>query len=272
MRAYVSVIIPCYRCADTIQRAVGSVIAQTLLPEEIILVDDCSGDAGETLLAMNRLVITSPDVNIVILQLDQNAGPGSARNAGWKKATQPYLAFLDADDIWHPNKLEIQYIWMAANPDAFLTGHRSATILPGDALPDALMNWTAQRINKHRLLFTNHFPTRTVMIKRDIAYRFLPGKRYAEDYLLWLTIVFNEHAAWVLNIPLAYAFKEEFGAGGLTGHLWKAHRGVWDTYQRLHTTGSISRALFILVSVYALLKFFRRWTISTLRRVVARHQ
>ena len=111
----VSVIIPCYRCADTIKRALGSVIAQTLPPEEIILIDDFSNDDGVTLTTLNYLRQMHQKTSIKIVLLDKNSGPGSARNAGWKEASQPYLAFLDADDSWHPKKLEIQYQWMVAH-------------------------------------------------------------------------------------------------------------------------------------------------------------
>jgi len=257
----VSVIIPCYRCAETIQRAVDSVIAQTFSPEEILLVDDFSNDEGVTLAALDQLRQAHQKTNIKIVLLDKNSGSGSARNAGWQESSQPYLAFLDADDSWHPKKLEIQYGWMAAHPDVMLSGHQSVKISEGVALPELPGSLVARRASKFRLLFSNCFPTRSVMLKREVPYRFIPEKRYAEDYLLWLTIVFSGQPAWFLNMPMAYSFKEDFGDGGLTGNLWRTQQGVLDTYYKLFSDGLISFFIFMLVSGFSFLKYFRRWSI-----------
>lgn len=262
--ASVSVIIPCYRCAETIRRAVDSVIAQTLPAHEIILIDDCSND-GKTLRELENLKKVHQTLTIKILSLNENSGPGSARNAGWDIATQPYLAFLDADDSWHPEKLEIQYRWMLEHPDVVLTGHPSTSILPGAALPLPSLRVKGKYIKCCSLLITNCFPTRSVMLKREIQYRFFPGKRYAEDYMLWLTIVFGGLPAFLLNIPMAYSYKEEFGGGGLTGNLWKVELGELDTYRRLNSAGAISTFVLVLISCFSFLKFLRRWIIVRLR-------
>jgi glycosyltransferase involved in cell wall biosynthesis len=267
VHAPVSVVIPCYRCVDTIQRAVDSVIAQTLPPEEIIVVDDFSNDEGETLTVLDHLQHAYQGTNIKILRLDKNCGPGSARNAGWNESSQPYLSFLDADDSWHPKKLEIQYKWMAAHPNVVLSGHPSVKLTTGEALPDLPDRLVGHRVNRRALLFSNCFPTRSVMLKREVSYRFIPEKRYAEDYLLWLTIVLNGQSAWLLNIPMAYSFKEEFGDGGLTGNLWGAQQGVLDTYQKLFSAGFISFLVFILVSSFSFLKYCRRWVIVKWRTI-----
>lgn len=262
--APVSVIIPCYRCAETIRRAVDSVIAQTLPAHEIILIDDCSND-GKTLRVLEDLRKVHQTLTIKILRLNKNSGPGSARNAGWDIATQPYLAFLDADDSWHPEKLEIQYRWMLEHPDVVLTGHPSTSILPGAALPLPPLRVKGKYINRFSLLITNCFPTRSVMLKREIQYRFVPGKRYAEDYILWLTIVFGGLPAFLLNVPMAYSYKEEFGGGGLTGNLWKAELGELDTYRRLNSAGAIPTFVLVSISCLSILKFLRRWVIVKFR-------
>jgi len=269
-KAPVSVIIPCYRCADTIRRALDSIMLQTLLPEEIILVDDFSNDQNETIAVLQSLRNLYYKANIKIVQLDKNSGPGSARNAGWKQASQPYLAFLDADDSWHPNKLEIQYQWMAEHPDAVLSGHQSLKISAQQILPTLPEHLAVAKINKYSLLFSNRFPTRSVMLKRDVPYRFVPEKRYAEDYLLWLTIVFNGQSAWFLNSAMTYSYKEDFGESGLTGDLWKTQLGVLDTYQQIYNSGLVSKSIFILVSGLSLCKYLRRLIITRARLLFKR--
>ncbi|MDP3332698.1 MAG: glycosyltransferase family 2 protein, partial [Methylococcaceae bacterium] len=163
--APVSVIIPCYRCADTIQRAVDSVVAQTLPVKEIFLVDDFSNDEMKTLNALNHLQHEYPASNIKILCLENNSGPGSARNAGWDASTQPYLAFLDADDSWHPKKIEIQYQWMAAHSNVVLSGHSSVSLTMGASMQDLPEKLVSHRVTRNDLLISNRFPTRSVMLK-----------------------------------------------------------------------------------------------------------
>ena len=270
MKVSVTVIIPCFRCFDTIKRAFNSVIAQTCLPEEIILIDDFSNDDGVTLAALDQLRQGHQKTGIKIVRLDKNSGPGSARNAGWKEALQPYLAFLDADDSWHPKKIEIQYQWMAANPNAVLSGHQSLKISAQKILPLLPNNFAVARVKKYSLLFSNRFPTRSVMLKREIPYRFVPEKRYAEDYLLWLTIVFNGQSVWFLNSAMTYSYKEDFGESGLTGDLWKTQLGVLDTYQQIYNSGFISMVVFILVSSLSFCKYLRRLIITRARLLFKR--
>ena len=88
--APVSVIIPCYRCADTIARAVASVARQSLRPETVILIDDLSDDG--TLDELYRLQQEYPAGWIVVLAKAGNDGPGAARNIGWESEHQSVAA------------------------------------------------------------------------------------------------------------------------------------------------------------------------------------
>ena len=215
MRAPVSVIIPCYRCAATIGRAVESAIKQTLPPEEILLVEDDSQDEGRTLATLYRLQAGLHDeVVIKVIPLPKNVGPGGARNAGWNEAQQPYLAFLDADDSWHPQKIEIQYTWMISHPDVALTGHRSVIVRPDEVPGDLPEQFNVRPVAGRSLLISNCFPTRSVMLRRNMTNRFDPAKRYAEDYLLWLQIVFAGQSAYLFDLPMAFSYKADFGGGG----------------------------------------------------------
>ncbi len=263
----ISVIIPCYRCADTIGRALSSVSQQTRSVNEVILVEDCSDDGGATLAELHTLQDLHKALAIQILALEKNVGPGAARNAGWALATGDYLAFLDADDSWHPAKIEIQTNWMQAHPDAVLCSGLSVHLLSGDR-PQALTRTPiARRVSGFNLLLRNCFPTRTVMLRRDIAFRFDPVKRSAEDYLLWLTIVLSGMPAYAMDLPLAYSYKAEYGAGGLTANLWKMEKGVMDTYRRICRDGYVSSLTSYALIAFSFLKFVRRWLRSTLSRV-----
>lgn len=255
--APVSAIVPCYRCADTIERAVTSVVSQTQRPYELILVDDASGD--DTLKMLQNLRDRFGTDWINVIPLPQNGGPSLARNKGWEMATQPYIAFLDADDAWHPCKIEIQHNWMKNHPNVALTGHDCIWIKSDEfSYTDLPREWKAWHISPRHLLLSNKLPTRSVMLRRDIPLRFELTKRYSEDYLLWLQIVLSGYDAWRLELPLAYLFKAPYGEGGLSSDLLKMERGELDTYHGLHKTNLINKWVYLFFSVISIIKFLRR--------------
>jgi glycosyltransferase involved in cell wall biosynthesis len=269
-RVPVSVVIPCYRCAATIERAVASVAAQSQLPERVILVEDCSGD--DTLARLYQLQSRYPAGWIEVIAKPRNGGPGETRNIGWEAAATPYVAFLDADDSWHPRKLELQYRLMADDPELALTGHRGRN-LDGDAPPaadgalPARPHEHARPVPPNRLLLFNEFITRSVMLRRDLPQRFEPHKKYCEDYLLWMQIVFAGHKASVLELPLAYAFKADSGDGGLSQHVWRMEKGELDAYRRIFRAQRIGPLVALPVYLFSLAKFARRYLFARLRRL-----
>lgn len=265
MHAPVSVVIPCYRCENTIHRAIESIARQTRIPLEVILVEDCSEDYGKTLSVLHDVKNKYLHLNIKIIQHEINLGPGNARNTGWNSATQPFLAFLDADDSWHPNKIELQHEWMIHNPEAILSGHESV-IRNNDYIVDRLpTNWDAKRTAFRTLLFSNIFPTRSVMLRRDIPFRFLEKKRYSEDYFLWLSITSN-YSAWFIPLPLAYSYKSEFSGTGLSSNLLKMEVEEIKNYFYFYENKKIKFGLFFLVSFFSVSKFIRRCFIKLWHR------
>ena len=100
----VSVVIPAYCAEKFVIRAIESVLSQTVLPREIIIVDD--GSTDHTLSVLNTYTEKSTNVRILVLS-QSNKGPGAARNLGLSHSQSKYIAFLDSDDEWLPNKLQI---------------------------------------------------------------------------------------------------------------------------------------------------------------------
>lgn len=255
--APVSVVIPCYRCAETIDRAVASVISQTLRPLELILVDDASGDG--TLPKLRELRDVHGEDWIRVISMKRNSGPSVARNAGWEVARGYYIAFLDADDSWHPKKIEIQYRWMANRPDLAIGGHRCLVI----ANDDPPGNIPCKRIRSIKaapfpMLFANILMTRSVMIRRTLPFRFHPEKKFSEDYFLWLEIILNGYSASVLDIPLAYSYKAAYGESGLTENLMEMEKGELDTFRRLYQKRLLSAPGTAFFFCFSVLKFFKR--------------
>jgi len=131
MAADVSVIMPVYNGAKTVERALDSVFAQSVAPCEVIAVDDVSTDDTRAVLDAYA------PRGLTVLRADRNGGAGAARNRGAAAARGTYLAFIDADDQWHPNKLELQLAGLAdAGPtvQASCTGYRLVTPLRNEEI------------------------------------------------------------------------------------------------------------------------------------------
>ncbi len=259
----VSVVIPCYRCAATIGRAVESVLEQSVIPAEIILVEDCSGD--KTLEALQNLTRTYP-ARLKVLQLKRNQGAASARNAGWLIATQQYVAFLDADDSWHPEKLSVQYNYMLSDPEIALCGHQCVCLRNGETAPMLPKTFHVTKISASSLLLRSAFSTPTVMLKRDVPFRFQEGIRYLEDLLLWQQIAFSGLKVARIESPLAYVHKPFYGAGGLSAQLWNMEKGELDNFVVLYKAGSINLPQYSAATIFSIIKFFKRLVVTGLRK------
>ncbi|MBY0576046.1 MAG: glycosyltransferase family 2 protein [Gallionellaceae bacterium] len=267
MQAPVSVVVPCYRCTETIERALASIVQQTLLPAQVLLVEDCSGDEGKTLELLYLLQQKyREEIDLKIITLDKNGGPATARNAGWEAATQTYIAFLDADDEWRPEKLSTQYEYMRENPDIVVSGHRHIN-LPGNpsSLHAALMT-SHKKISPLSLLFRNCFPASSVMLKNEIPFRFADGKRYAEDAYLWQQIAFARLPMVRIEAPLVNYYKALYGESGLSAQLWKMEKGELSNFVALYRAGSINWLLFIAATIFSVLKYVKRLVATWMNR------
>jgi glycosyltransferase involved in cell wall biosynthesis len=255
----VSVVVPCFRCASTLQRAVQSVAEQASIPFELILIDDGSGD--DTILLLRKLTTLYPPGWIKIELLDRNVGAASARNAGWAKATQPYVAFLDADDAWHPEKIRLQYRYMSTHLEVALSGH-GHRILKQNVLPawDAELG-TAKQVTKWQLMLSNQFVTPSVMVRRGVKSRFVENQRHMEDHMLWLEIIFSGGRVVKIDAELTAIYKDAFGIRGLSSQMWLMERAELQNYRRLRLAGFITISEVVILSVYSILKFIRRLVI-----------
>jgi glycosyltransferase involved in cell wall biosynthesis len=115
----VSVIIPAFNAADTIEEAVYSVLNGSHKNIEILIIDDCSNDGTGKIAA--KLAAANPQVHC--FQNQQNCGVSKSRNLMIEKATGEFIAFLDSDDTWEPNKLEICLKILKENPDIKAVSH-----------------------------------------------------------------------------------------------------------------------------------------------------
>lgn len=249
----VSAIVPCFNSEKTIRRSLNSIKEQTYPVLEIICIDDCSTDNTTTVI--EEFIRDNPNISIKLLKNNSNQGPSFSRNRGWDIAQGDYIAFLDADDAWHPQKIEIQYRWMVANPQISLCGHDYLlTISEQSEYQDKIKPYfKSYTYSKDEIIFFNPFVTPSLMLKRNLNYRFNPKQRYCEDYLLLLQICLDGHQMAMLDVKLAYIYKS-FGTGGLTRNLWAMRWGNIKNYWQLWKYNKIGFGKAIFLIVYSLIK------------------
>ncbi len=191
----VSVVIPTYNSADFLMEAVDSVLNQTWRDLEIIVVDDGSTDGTQDIVGRYG--------DRVRHVYKKNEGPSSARNMGIRMARGTYVAFLDSDDVWEPEKLRIQMDFMEGHPEIVLV-----------CMDSRIIGFREQRERKLKrdfignlfpLLYSKSFITTSsvLMIKdcfREIGY-FNEELRTAEDYDVWLRVA-RQYPIAYLDQPL----------------------------------------------------------------------
>ncbi|MCL1997319.1 MAG: glycosyltransferase [Turicibacter sp.] len=187
----VSIIMPAYNAEKTIRTSVESVLQQTYTNWELIIIDDCSADATASLIPS--------DPRIMILKNAKNAGVSYSRNEGIRQSTGGFLAFLDADDMWTPDKLAKQLAFMLENKaDISYT----ATAYINERKPTNYILRAKYRLTYADLLRSNLMSCSSVVVKRAEMPLFLETDCIHEDYVAWLTIVKKVGFAYGLDEPL----------------------------------------------------------------------
>ena len=203
----VSVVIPAYRSAATIGRAIRSVLEQTHPATEIIVVDDGSPDDQAAL-------VNQAYGGRVTLVRKPNGGAASARNSGMDWATGDYIAFLDADDYWEADKLALQLGAFDRYPKLGLIAGAFFEETPGGARgdmpvcagPPSWYDHVLRHEGSKAFRLATMIWTSTVLLRRAAleGERFLPGLEPAEDRDLWVRVV-SRHPAYLTAQPVATA-------------------------------------------------------------------
>ena len=185
----VSVIMPTFESAATIPRAIESVLGQKCQPSELIIVDD--GSTDETAVVIDQVLAASCEMKVIRLKTS-NKGAAAARNIGMDRATGKYLAFLDADDEWYPDKL-LDSMQAILSNNLSMVAHNYWLERGGKA------EWIdcAARFKEHRdpwvgLYRKGYIATSTVVVRRDLVAKargFDETLRNAHDFDLWLRIL-----------------------------------------------------------------------------------
>lgn len=218
--ALISIVMPSYNTEKYISESINSVLAQTYTNWELIIVDDCSTD--------NTDEIIKPflsDERIKYLKNEKNSGAAISRNYALREAKGKYIAFLDSDDTWEPEKLEKQVRFMEENGYKFTyTDYRIQ--LNGEWLPYV---YTApNKVGEWKMKNYCYFSTITVMYDREhVGLVQIEPVRKNNDYALWLKII-KKAPAYRLPLCLSSYIKHEGSiSSGSKLKLIKHHYILW---------------------------------------------
>ena len=217
----VSVITPIYNAEKVIEKTLNSIFNQTYSQIEIVMVDDCSNDNSGRI--VNSYIKEHPE--IIYFRQPTNLGAGAARNKALELARGQYVAFLDADDMWHPTKIEKQIKLLEEKNGAF-----SYTAIQMVDESDKIVKGKREvneQVDYKFLLRNTMIATSTVLIDREKLGDFrMPLRRGGQDYATWLMLLRNGTIAYGINEAL-----EDYRVGNknsLANNKWKSIKQVWE--------------------------------------------
>jgi teichuronic acid biosynthesis glycosyltransferase TuaG len=198
MENLVSIITPSYESERFISQTIDSVLAQTYQNWEMIIVDDVSPDNSNKTISE----YIKKDSRIKLIKLEKNSGPAVARNKAIEEAKGRYIAFLDADDLWKPEKLEKQIKFMEEKKCA-LSYSAYETMSEEGVLQNKYIK-PPLKISYKDLLKSNYIGCLTAIYDtQKVGKVFMPNISKRQDYGLWLKILRKIDFAYGIDEPLA---------------------------------------------------------------------
>lgn len=249
----VSVVMPVHDAEHYLEQSMGSVLAQEVDDLELIAVDDASDDGSLELLQREAAI----DGRIKVITLTDNLGAARARNLALREAKGRYVAFLDSDDWWQPQKLSRQLNLMGTTGLSMCTcGYLMHFEDADDERRDRVFH-VPERVTYEDLLRFNYFSCSTLVVERRLVPKdmFDPGLQH-EDYGAWLNLTKGGQVACGIDEPLAtYRVR----GGSRSNDKLVAALGRWNALREC-TDESLPRRLGIFVdyAVAGLKKYSRR--------------
>lgn len=198
-RSMVSIVMPAYNAGRYIEEAIDSVLNQTYKNWELIVVDDCSRDNTRQIL--DRYI--SQYSNIHYYKNEHNLGSADTRNLGVSVAAGEWIAYLDSDDCWHPDKLQLQMELAEKTQAEFLfTG---SAFIDEESRPLDYFLPAPEKVSYQELLKQNVVSCSSVLIRKELAeeYPMKQASRLHEDFAVWLQILRDKKiCAYGVNQPL----------------------------------------------------------------------
>lgn len=195
----ISIIMPAYNAERYIEESIESILLQTYTDWELIIIDDCSYDQTPYICKNYELNIE----NIRYVRNSSNKGVAESRNRGVSLARGEWIAYIDSDDCWHSQKLELQ-LRLAVEKEACFIFTGSAFMNENSALLEYCLP-VPEKVCYKELLKQNVISCSSVLICKDLMLRYPMenGMKMHEDFAVWLKILRNEKRfAYGINQPL----------------------------------------------------------------------
>ncbi|MGR5120698.1 glycosyltransferase family 2 protein [Vibrio astriarenae] len=253
----VSIITPTYNSSDTILETYQSILAQTYTHWEWIVTDDCSSDDTYKLLEQ----LAASDSRIKIYQNPSNLGAAIARNNSISYASGQFLAFIDSDDLWMPNKLAIQLDRMVTlGIDFSFTAYMVVDVdnKPVSQTQGVDLKLTAPMTYRDMLQKKATLGCSTVMLRKS-AFKDLemPLLRSGQDYAFWLKLLRGDKVAYpILQVLMRYRIVP----GSVSRNKYRKALRQWQIYREIEKL-SLTTSLYCFVS-YALRAVAREVTLA----------
>ncbi|MGY6558051.1 MAG: glycosyltransferase family 2 protein [Nitritalea sp.] len=223
--ALVSIITPCYQAARFLPGLLASVRAQAYPHWELLLIDDGSTDGTSAAIA----AAAAADKRVHALFLSENQGAAAARNAGIRAAQGRFIAFLDVDDRWMPEKLKRQLAFMQRENIAF--SYTYYTVVEENGRAAGVVDQLPDKLSYTQLLTRNFVGCLTAMYDTELLGKVLmPALRKRQDYGLWLHLLKKTPYAYLLPEVLATYTRRNSSLSsnklGLIRYNWQLFRQV----------------------------------------------
>lgn len=216
----VSVVIPMYNSSSYITPTIESVLNQTYKKIEVILVDDCSKD--NSVAVVNS--IANFDNRVKCFKQPINMGAAEARNRGMQEAQGRYIAFLDSDDLWVPDKLEKQLHFMKSNDVPFVYCAYDWVNESTELVKSKIH--IKEHVTYKDLMTKTLISTPTVIFDRDIlGSPKMPLRRTGQDYAYWLVLL-RKTSAYGIDEALVHVRRR---SGSLSKNKFQHLRDIWET-------------------------------------------
>jgi teichuronic acid biosynthesis glycosyltransferase TuaG len=247
MNELVSIIMPSYKSQNTIGDSIKSVLDQTYINWELLIVDDYSNDGSSEYISSFL-----DDRRINLISLKSNVGAAQARNEAISQANGRYIAFLDSDDLWHPDKLEKQIKFMKEKQSGFSFSAYQVIDEVGNLVKDKIN--VPGTITKAQYLGNTIIGCLTVILDRSMFNQEIrmPNLRSSHDMALWVDLLDE--------IKIAYGYQDVLATYRLVGssntaNKTKAAKEVWQVYHNYLQYNLLkSSYYFVKYAVNAVLK------------------
>ncbi len=230
-----SVVIPMYNAEKYIENTIRSVMNQTVKNIEIICVDDCSTDNTRQIVE----TLQKEDARIVLLKNEVNSKVSATRNYGVKNAKSEWVAFLDSDDIWKKNHLELLIARQKETGGQII--HSSYSFMTNEGEPLKSEFIVDDSITYKKLFYQNKILPSASMFKKELLTKYpFYADEVHEDFLCWLNIMKEINIAYGIKTPTVVY---RLTVGSKSRNKLKAIKMSYNTYKK-HGVGFFKRLFY----------------------------